>query len=253
MKKLSLLALSLAALLVGCGDGLTARERTCIEFGGDVNECMQGYRPVARHMTPGVNTNYYGSPQHGYWQGGSYHFNDPHSAAARSTEAFLVGAGMGSLAAYAATKAAQKSNWEKSNPKGWEPEYRDKKGNVISKQEFDRRKQQSQKDKQKAQKAKHEQAKAKEAQRRKEQSERDKAKHRQEQSARDKAKHQASKTPDFRKTPASNKPNFNKAPQKPNFNKAQQKPRYKQPEPRYKQQKPRYKAPASKPRPSKRR
>ena len=166
MKKLlaAVLAVSLLAL-TGCERGLSEREKECYEMTGDsacVGKAYQqqprssGYGPVG----PGTYQNHYGNPQHGYWDNGQYHFNNPNGQYASSTNAFLLGAGMGGLTAYLLTKNSNRSNWDQSNPGGYEKTVRTQKtyigkgGKTISKAEFKKRKAQSQKDKAKNKAAK---------------------------------------------------------------------------------------------------
>lgn len=154
MKRLLAVLLVSIAALTGCGDGMTDRERTCMELSGDV-ECLsearrptQGFGPSA----PGEYTNYYGSPQHGSWgSDGQYRFHNPHGQYASSTNSFLLGAAAGGLAAYMLTKNANRSNWSQSNPNGYQPKtrtntkYIGKGGKEISKAEYQKRKAQSKK------------------------------------------------------------------------------------------------------------
>ncbi len=175
-----LLFAGLFAGLAGCGDGVTDRELTCMEHGGTPEYCMgnkltneyraqpiqsPGYGPVSA----GTHQNYYGDPAYGSWSDGQYHFNDPYGSQASSTNAFLLGAGVGGLTAYLATKAASRSSWERENPKGYQPETNttktalDKKGNPISQKEYDRRKAQSAKDKAAYKQKKADQARKKKA------------------------------------------------------------------------------------------
>lgn len=156
MKKFILVAALLA--LTACERGLTERERECMELTND-SSCIREvrateYGPVA----PGNYTNYYGSPDHGTWDSsGNYHFRDPNSSYATQTNAFLLGAGLGGLAAYALTKNANRSSWVTSNPNGYRPEVRTttkyigKGGREISRSEYDKRAAQSAKDKAAAQ------------------------------------------------------------------------------------------------------
>ena len=156
MKKFILVAALLA--LTACERGLTERERECMELTND-SSCIREvrdteYGPVA----PGNYTNYYGSPDHGTWDSsGNYHFRDPNSSYATQTNAFLLGAGLGGLAAYALTKNANRSSWVTSNPNGYRPEVRTttkyigKGGKEISRSEYDKRAAQSAKDKAAAQ------------------------------------------------------------------------------------------------------
>ena len=129
-----------SAMLSACGeteqekDARHQRELECLQVTGDrycrspqevagttsqpvlVEQPMQnaGYAPVQ----PGTYTNYYGDPRYGNWDAsGQYRFNDPYGQQASSTNAFLIGAGLGGLATYALTK----SDFFKKNPSGWVP------------------------------------------------------------------------------------------------------------------------------------
>lgn len=164
-----LFAVMALLVLAGCDNGLTERERECMELTGDamcISEVRSGNVSLAKAQNteveieydnvvqPGNYTNYYGSPQHGYWSNGTYHFNDPYSHAATSTNAFLIGAGLGGLTAYALTKAASRSSWNSSHPGGYKPtttsvtKYTSKSG-YISKEEYNRRMAQSKRDRKK--------------------------------------------------------------------------------------------------------
>lgn len=169
MKRFIVIA-AIAAALVGCGD----REQECFEATGR-DDCfaelrradvakIQAANPRVEYeieapsystaAAPGSYTNYYGSPQHGYWRDGSYHFSDPYSQAATSTNSFLIGAGLGGLTAYALTKAASRGSWMSSHPSGYKTETRVVKQYVtpkgsISKAEYERRKKQSKADRKK--------------------------------------------------------------------------------------------------------
>lgn len=179
MKKLlGIGLLALAATLVGCGDGLTNKQETCLEHMEDSGRtdgwevCVEGaeYREHERAMARIENYNYgnvvydpvqpnrdyvdyYGNENHGYWDNqGIYRFNDPYSSYAQSTNSYLLAAGFGGLAGYVTAKAATRSNWQSQHTNGWQSrstsstKYIGKGGKEISKSEFDRRKAQSEKD-----------------------------------------------------------------------------------------------------------
>ncbi|QDH46750.1 putative coil containing protein [Aeromonas phage LAh_8] len=187
MKKILIAGfIGLSALLVGgCGDGLTDREESCLAATGNI-DCksaaelelekariqanadvqiakaqgiMNGASaPMQSEVAPGQYTNYYGDERYGQWkQDGTFQFNDPTSSWAESTNAFLLGAGLGGLAGYMATKAASRGEWKKSYPNGYTPKtyttktYMDKSGKTISKSEYERRVAQSNKDRMKYQ------------------------------------------------------------------------------------------------------
>ena len=187
MKKLLIVGIvGLSALLMGgCGDGLTDREASCLKATGNIdcksaaemelekariqaNADVQiakaqgpvGAAPMPTDVAPGQYTNYYGDERYGQWQpDGTFQFNDPTSSWADSTNAFLLGAGLGGLAGYMATKAAHRGEWKKSYPNGYTPKtytaktYLDKSGKAISKSEYERRIAQSNKDRMKYQQA----------------------------------------------------------------------------------------------------
>lgn len=190
MNKILLVGLlSAATFLVGCGDGLTDREESCLEATGNIqckskaelelelariqgNTDVQvakaqadaigsGYQdlpPADTPVQPGNYTNYYGDERYGQWKpDGTFQFNDPTSSWASETNAFLIGAGLGGLAGYIASKAATRGEWKKTYPTGYKPTtrkvetYIDKKGNPISKNEYQKRLAQSNKDRMKYQ------------------------------------------------------------------------------------------------------
>lgn len=189
MKKILIAGfVGLSALLMGgCGDGLSDREESCLKATGNIdcksagelelekariqaNADIQiakaqsngmmaaGAAPMATDVAPGQYTNYYGDERYGQWkQDGTFQFNDPTSNWAESTNAFLLGAGLGGLAGYMATKAASHGEWKKSYPNGYTPKtytaktYMDKSGKPISKAEYERRIAQSNKDRMKYQ------------------------------------------------------------------------------------------------------
>lgn len=186
MKKLMMVAIiGISTFLVGCGDGLTDREESCLEATGNI-QCkskaelelelarIQGNTDVQVAkaqgaslpssdipVPPGDYTNYYGNEKYGSWQpDGSFQFNDPTSSWATETNMFLLGAGLGGLAGYMATKSASRSEWKKTYPTGYIPQtrkvqtYSDKKGNPISRNEYQKRLAQSNKDRMKDQRRK---------------------------------------------------------------------------------------------------
>lgn len=118
-------------------DQMVAQQQQAVDYG-----------PVQ----PGNYTNYYGNPQYGHWMpNGQFQFNDPFGHAAQSTNAFLLGAGLGGLTGYLATKAAMRNSWNQSNPHGWSSRSwkNDKymyKGKVLNKNEALRRMEQSNRD-----------------------------------------------------------------------------------------------------------
>jgi len=223
LKKLIVIAFLVG--LVACDRGLTERERECMELTGDAQHCIRSsnyvrpmHQPVNYGPTsPGSYTNYYGSPEHGHWQGGQYHFHDPYGHAASSTNSFLLGAGIGGLAAYMLTKDSNRDSWTRNNPSGFtEKKYEVKKyigkgGKEISQAEYDRRKAQSEKDK---------------------------AKHKQRMEAKKKA--EAARKANEKKRLEAQKAAAAKAKQKPTYDKS--KPSYSTPKPSY--SKPSYSKPS---------
>lgn len=164
MTKLSTILAASLILLIGCGQKTERQhdqEMACIQATGD-KYCRNEYEQQAsssrrygggvQYPPTGVGSyhNYYGNPQYGSWGGdGRYHFNNPNSIYATQTNSFLLGAGLGGLAAYAITK----SSWNKKNPNGWKDSVRKvdkplgKDGKVISNKEYKKRLAQSKRDK----------------------------------------------------------------------------------------------------------
>lgn len=152
LKKVASLGLLvvLGTQVVGCDRGLTVREKECLEATGDIR-CNQPYRQQqvqTFHQEPVMvqSTNYYGHPQHGTWHNGQYVFNDPTSSFASQTSAFLLGAGLGSLATYAASSQGNRSSWKSRNKGGWKKRTRSTK-RPVSRAEKQKRAAQSAKDK----------------------------------------------------------------------------------------------------------
>lgn len=114
--------------------------------------------PVAEPVgpvAPGQYTNHVGNPAAGHWgPDGKWVWNDPKSPEADSTWKYLAaaagGAAVGGLASYMLTR----KQFEQQNPKGWSPEantrnvtqYLDRRGQPISKEEYERRRAQSERD-----------------------------------------------------------------------------------------------------------
>ena len=171
MKKLLKSCILMIALIgiVGCERGLSVREKECYELTQDPSCIGKAYSQRRSHdfgpVSPGEYQNHYGNPQHGSWDSqGRYNFHNPTGPFASSTNAFLLGAGAGGLAAYMLTKKSNRSSWNSSNPNGYtkkvhsQKTYLSKSGKTISKTEFYKRKAQSDKakasNKAKAKKAK---------------------------------------------------------------------------------------------------
>lgn len=148
-----LLITVIVLILSACDRGLTERERECMELSGNAEHCIRSvnrqYAPRHDSYGPTEHVNYYGHPEYGQWDNGQYRFNDPNSHYASSTNSFLLGAGVGGLAAYAMSKQGSRDSWKSKNPSGWteRKQYTSKNGKSISKKEFDKRKSQSLKDK----------------------------------------------------------------------------------------------------------
>jgi hypothetical protein len=156
--------------------------------------------PPAGPVAPGNYTNHVGNQAAGQWgPDGQWQWHNPQSPEADSTWKYLAaaagGAAVGGLASYMLTR----KQFEQQNPKGWSAAsntrevstYMDRRGNPISKDEYERRRAQSERDK-----ARH---REQQAQRQKQQQYRDKQgrfiskqeyDRRQQQAARDRAKAQ---------------------------------------------------------------
>ena len=160
MKKLlASLVVSVSILVSGCTDGLSNREVSCLEYTGNIHCKSEGQYAVdqqraERGVVMGQSyTNHYGNPQHGAWSNGQYNFHNPNGIYATQTDSFLLGAGIGGLAAYALTSNSSRGSWEKENPSGFKVRKksynrpRDKSGKIISKVEAKKRKDQSNRDK----------------------------------------------------------------------------------------------------------
>ncbi len=153
------MALTLITGVAACTDGLTQREETCLELTGNLHcksegdyavqqaraENQLGYSAIQRGQS---NTNYYGNEDYGYWgSDGQYRFNEPYGSHASSTNAFLLGAGLGALGAYSMSKV----DWGKQNKGGWKASTnkskKSHKRGKVSKAEKRKRAKQSRKDK----------------------------------------------------------------------------------------------------------
>ena len=213
MKKLLLLGLFLG--LVGCDQGLTEREKQCLQFTGNI-KCQSQVDEKVRLLNAqegliGENglyqkpTNFYGDPRYGYWNDqGGFQFYNQNSPEALSTNSFLLGAGLGGLAAYALTRDGRDSNRYRSKYKSHysNPKYSRK--DYINQQKL------RSKDRE-IQRLKSQNAK-KEQQRRKLQSERDKLKNQQNKKVVNKTKI-VNKKPLLKKKPVYNKArSYNKSP-----------------------------------------
>lgn len=149
-------------------------------------------------VAPGQYVNHVGNPAAGQWgPDGQWQWKDPESKEANSTMSYIAAAGLGAAGGAALSYLFTKNHFEKQNPGGqWSQSanmqsvdsYRDKRGNPISQQEYERRREQSERDR----KAHVERQKAKLAQDR-QRFEREKAEYerRKAQSERDRKAHQA--------------------------------------------------------------
>ncbi len=222
MKKfLSTVVLSVSLLLSACGDGLTNREVTCLEHTGNIHCKSEGQYAVdqtraERGVIVGQSyTNHYGNPQHGSWNNGQYSFHNPNGVYAMQTDSFLLGAGVGGLAAYALTSASSRESFNRDNPNGFKARSksynkpRGKDGKILSKAEAKKRKAQSIRDK-RAHKAKlKQQAKNKAKQ----------------------TKQNSKKKLDLRKKPVQNKSKFAKKRNKSSYSKPKAQQRKSRPRP----------------------
>lgn len=108
-------------------------------------------------VAPGSYTNHIGNPAYGHWgPDGQWVWKNPESEEANDTWKFLAAAGAGAAGGAALSMLMSKKHFEQRNPDGqWRPEnnrhdehsYRDRRGNPISKEEYERRKAQSERDK----------------------------------------------------------------------------------------------------------
>lgn len=107
-------------------------------------------------VPPGNYTNHIGNPAAGQWgPDGQWQWKDPKSPEADSTWKYLAAAGAGAAAGGLATYMLSRRHFEKQNPNGWNQQaatrqvasYVDRRGNPISKEEYERRRAQSERDK----------------------------------------------------------------------------------------------------------
>lgn len=117
-------------------------------------------------VAPGNYTNHVGNPAAGQWgPDGQWQWHNPQSPEADSTMKYLAAAGVGAAAGGLATYMLTRKQFEKQNPSGWSAAantrevktYVDKRGNPISKEEYERRRAQSERDKQRYQQQKQQQ------------------------------------------------------------------------------------------------
>ena len=113
--------------------------------------------PPLGPVAPGQYTNHVGNPAAGQWgPDGQWQWHNPQSPEADSTMKYLAAAGVGAAAGGLATYMLTRKQFEKQNPNGWKAEtstrqvttYVDKRGNPISKEEYERRRAQSDRDRQ---------------------------------------------------------------------------------------------------------
>lgn len=113
--------------------------------------------PPLPPVEPGSYVNHVGNPQAGRWgPDGQWVWNNPESKEANDTWKYLAAAGAGAAGGAALSFMLSKKHFETRNPDGqWSRDanindvasYRDRKGRVISKEEFERRRAQSERDK----------------------------------------------------------------------------------------------------------
>ena len=112
-------------------------------------------QPPLGPVAPGQYTNHVGNPAAGQWgPDGQWQWKDPNSEEANSTWKYLAAAGAGAAVGGLASYMLTRKQFEKENPKGWSAEsstrqvstYTDKRGNPISKDEYERRRAQSERD-----------------------------------------------------------------------------------------------------------
>lgn len=134
------IAASLLFAVSACTDGVSNREETCLEAGNSWQTCtgegnsqeLQLAKLERQNMMQRQNqfqypdveqgqdyVNHYGNEQYGSWSGGQYRFHDPQSSYAMSTNSFLLGAGIGGLAAYALLSRSNRDSWNSRNSGGW--------------------------------------------------------------------------------------------------------------------------------------
>lgn len=107
-------------------------------------------------VPPGQYTNHVGNPAAGQWgPDGQWQWKDPESKEADSTMKYLAAAGLGAAGGAALSYLFTRNHFEKNNPGGqWSESanqrsidtYRDKRGNPISREEYERRRAQSERD-----------------------------------------------------------------------------------------------------------
>lgn len=112
--------------------------------------------PPLPPVEPGSYVNHVGNPQAGHWgPDGQWVWNNPESKEANDTWKYLAAAGAGAAGGAAISYMLSKKHFEQRNPGGqWRQDnnvndvasYRDRRGNVISKEEFERRRAQSERD-----------------------------------------------------------------------------------------------------------
>lgn len=108
-------------------------------------------------VPPGSYVNHVGNPAVGSWgPNGQWQFHHPQSPEADSTWKYLAAAGVGAAGGAAISHMLTKKAFEEKHPTGkWTPAaattevatYRDKRGQPISREEYERRRAQSERDK----------------------------------------------------------------------------------------------------------
>lgn len=115
--------------------------------------------PDVGPIAPGQYTNHLGNPAAGHWgPDGQWVWKDPKSPEADSTLKYLAAAGVGAAAGGLISHVLTRKQFEKQNPNGWRAEaktlqvdrYLDRRGQPISKEEYERRRAQSERDRNRA-------------------------------------------------------------------------------------------------------
>lgn len=112
--------------------------------------------PPLPPVAPGQYVNHIGNPAAGSWgPDGQWQWKDPQSSEASDTWKYLAAAGAGAAGGAALSYMLSRRHFEKKHPSGtWtraanvhdEHTYRDRRGNPISREEYERRRAQSERD-----------------------------------------------------------------------------------------------------------
>jgi hypothetical protein len=120
-------------------------------------QAAQPGQPPLGPVPPGNYVNHVGNPAAGQWgPDGQWQWKDPKSPEADSTWKYLAAAGAGAAAGGLISHMLTRKQFEQQNPKGWTAQantrevstYTDRRGNPISKDEYERRRAQSERDRQ---------------------------------------------------------------------------------------------------------